>query len=236
MKMRQRISNRLSYELDRARRKTSAAFDAKIFCISMQRTGTTSVGAFFDHFGYEVATWGVQKRNRWTKLWFNGQLENIFRSFDFKTHNVFEDNPWWCGEFYRLLYHRFPKSSFVLFERDPDLWFDSMVRHSDGQTLGNTYRHSVEYNRNDEFYEKLGHTDHMYTDEIDNLMSLKGRRNHYTRYYSARNRRVADFFRKNDPSRLVHLQLEDELKWKKLGAAFNIDVPDGFEVHKNASS
>ena len=68
-------------------------------------------------------------------------------------YQVFEDDPWWITDFYKLLYHRFPKSKFILLERDPDKWFDSMVSHSGGLVLGNTHRHSYIYDRLEEFYE-----------------------------------------------------------------------------------
>ena len=117
----------------------------KIFCISVQRTGTTSVGRFFLKHGYDVAIHRIAHNNDWKNLWFNGQYEQIFRSKDFRLHQVFEDSPWWYPRFYRVLFHRFPHSRFVLFTRDPDRWFDSMVNHSDGKNLFNAYVHSYIY-------------------------------------------------------------------------------------------
>ena len=38
---------------------------SKIFCISFQRTGTTSVGQFFKDHGYLVATNPVSRANDW---------------------------------------------------------------------------------------------------------------------------------------------------------------------------
>ena len=46
-----------------------ASFGKKIFCISFQRTGTTSTGQFFIDHGYSVATWAVGKRNKWSVRW-----------------------------------------------------------------------------------------------------------------------------------------------------------------------
>ena len=229
------IAHKLKRKARRAKSRGTAFFGEKVFCISLQRTGTTSVGLFFDRFGYEVATYGIQKRNRWTDLWFNGEIEKIFNSFDFKTSQVFEDDPWWCGNFYKRLYHRFPSAQFVLLERDPDDWFNSMVRHSGGKVLGNTYRHCCHYNRLEEFYSKYGDTQAIYNRGIDNLMGLEGKRDHYTDFYKARNKAVVDFFRYNGSSRLVHLRLEDKMKWQKLGDHFGIDVAPDFSVHANAS-
>ena len=229
------VARKLKNRIERAKAKGKALLGNKIFCISIQRTGTTSVGRFFGMHGYEVATYGVQSKNEWTNLWFNGEVEKIFSSSDFRSHQVFEDDPWWCGGFYKQLYHRFPAARFVLFERDPDDWFDSMARHSSGRTLGNTYLHCCLYNRLSDFYSEYGDTQAVYSRKIDNLMDLKGKRGHYTDFYRARNEAVVDFFRFNASSRLIHLRLEDELKWQKLGDHFEIDVAPDFDVHANAS-
>jgi hypothetical protein len=228
-------ARKLKNKIERAKAKGKALFGNKIFCISLQRTGTTSVGRFFGRHGYEVATYHTQSKNEWTNLWFNREVENIFNSSDFKSHQVFEDDPWWCGDFYKRLYQRFPSAQFILFERDPDDWFDSMLRHSGGKTLGNTYLHCCLYNRLDEFYEQYNGTREVHSRDIDNLMSLEGKRKHYTDFYEARNKSVVDFFRYNNSSRLTHLRLEDELKWQKLGNHFGIDVTPDFDVHANAS-
>src|SRR4051812_25436491 len=99
----------------------------------MQRSGTTSVGEFFMHFGYKVATWGVGGRNKWDYLWYIGDYERIFNSEDFKSHEVFEDAPWWLPGFYKILYHCFPDSKFVLLTRESQSWFESMKKHSGGK-------------------------------------------------------------------------------------------------------
>lgn len=79
----------------------------RVFCISIQRTGTTSVGKFFRDFGFAWAGWSHSYRNNWTWLHYNGDYEAIFSSDDFQKSNAFEDSPWWYPGFYRILYHRF---------------------------------------------------------------------------------------------------------------------------------
>ena len=207
----------------------------KIFCISVQRTGTTSVGKFFLRHDYDVAYYPIAYRNDWKSLWFNGQYEQIFRSEDFRLHQVFEDSPWWYPRFYRMLFHRFPRSKFILFTRDPDRWFNSMVNHSDGKNLGNAYVHASIYRRDSEFYRKYDGTPNVYSNVKDKLMDIKDHRDHYIDFYTTRNRKAIDFFEYNDPSRLIHCRLEDEDKWQRLGDFFGIDVSPTFAVHANAS-
>ncbi|MES2619995.1 MAG: sulfotransferase [Bacteroidota bacterium] len=210
---------------------------AKIFCISFQRTGTTSVGKFFIHQGYPVATWAVSLNNGWSKSWFDGNYEKIFSSPDFKNHIVFEDVPWGGLDFYKVLFHRFPDSKFILFTRDSDKWFDSMKSHSGGRTLGNTYIHSRIYNRETEFDNKFGDRYSYSEDVLDKLLELnESHREHYKKIYRARNKDVLRFFNSHDNSRIIHCELEDENKWKKMGAFFHIEIPEKYEVHENASN
>ena len=214
-----------------------AYLQEKIFCISFQKTGTTSVGKFFMDHNYRVATYPVSKRNGWSLKWFKGDYENIFNSQDFKTRQVFEDNPWWYQDFYKLLFHRFPKSNFILFERDADRWFDSLKNHRNGKTLGNTYRHSKIYRREKDFYSEIKTSGFLYTDEKDELLQIEEKhREHYKELYLLRIREIKEFFNECGKHRLFHVFLEDPNKWQKLGRFFNIDVADNYNIHSNMTN
>lgn len=208
----------------------------KIFCISFQRTGTTSVGEFFLQHDYKVARWSVSNRNHWSRKWVEGDHEGIFASEEFRHCQVFEDDPWWCGDFYRVLFHRFPESRFIHFTRDADKWFNSMCNHRttpNGKTIGNTYRHAKLYQRENEYWNVLdgGEPD---LDAIDNLLDIgESHRAHYKRIFNDRNREIRKFFRRNDPSRLFSGELEDDEKWQKLGRFVGLEIPAGFELHAN---
>ena len=117
---------------------------SKIFCLSFQRTGTTSVGQFFKDFGYKVAGYDSHRSSDWSVKRFLGDYESIFKSKDFKNHQVFEDNPWWETDFYKVLYHRFPDAKFILFTRDADKWFDSMVSHFNAVSPGSLFTAQLE--------------------------------------------------------------------------------------------
>ena len=204
----------------------------------MQRNGTTSVGDFYEEFGFARAGWFHTKKNDWSKKYFDGDYEAIFNSDDFVENIVFEDGPWSIGDFYKVLFHRFPKAKFVLITRDPDEWFDSMVSHSNGRTLGNTFRHSCVYNRETEYYDKIGGTHDYESNEVDNLLELnEEHRNHYVQYYIIRHRQLFDFFLSKNPSgsRLIHLDLKDESKWVKLAEFSGFMVPNDYRIHSNKS-
>ena len=227
----------LKNQLKRFWRRTQWKGSRRVFCISMQRNGTTSVGKFFAHFGYPVAGWNTSKRNQWSKAWYSGDFESILKSKDFLSYQVFEDDPWWLPEFYKVLYHRFPDSQFVLFTRDSDAWFRSMLSHSNGKTIGNTQGHCKAYRREKEFYDQLD--DHKINPtryETDNLLPLAGFEQHYRDIYEVRNREIVDFFAEKAPDSLFTCDLKDKDKWKKLGDFVGIDVPENFEVHSNQST
>jgi len=199
----------------------------KIFVISSQRTGTTSTGKFFLQSGFKVATYAVGLKNLWTPKWFEGDYESIFKSNDFKNNQVFEDNPWWCEDFYKYLYFRFPDSQFVLVERDSDKWFDSMMSRGKGKTLGCTYLHSRIYNRESDYnnlnvYENGKPRFHNLS-KMDKLLPMNNNhREHYTKIYKSRNLEIKRFFERNDKSRLINVKLEDPNKWEKIANHFNI--------------
>ncbi len=213
-----------------------AAISPKIFCISSQRTGTTSVGQFFNNHNYRVATYGISKKKKWTLKWFKGEYGNIFSSWTFKLHQVFEDDPWWCTDFYKVLFHRFPSSKFVLVTRNADDWFNSMVKHSSGKTLGITHIHANIYQRMEEFYKLNLEKSNSYTSKVDNLMELdESHRKHYTGLYELRILEIKRFFELFGKDRIVIVKLEDSQKWQKIGAFFNIEVATDYEVHANKS-
>lgn len=202
----------------------------KIFCISFQRTGTTSVGNFFKEHGYKVAGNQISQSNEWNEKWYRGDYDAIFNSKYFKRSEVFEDDPWFFPEFYKFLFMKFKNAKFILFKRDPNKWFDSMVSHSNGMSLGNTFIHAKIYRREEEM-----HSFDSYGEPILNHLSLEGHREEYIKVYNRHIIEVEQFFKAYAPDSLITCNLEDPEKWTKLGALFNIKVDDSYNVHSNRS-
>lgn len=206
----------------------------KVFCISFQRTGTTSVGRFLKDAGYRVADWSVSHRNAWGRKWVDGRFDEIFESDDFQTHEGFEDGPWFCPEFYRVLYYRFPTAKFILFERDPEAWFASMLSHSKGRSLGVTAVHAKIYRREAEYLDLLGKC--ASPENVDeNGLELAGHKDHYIDIYTTRNRETRQYFAERDPKRLYTTRLEDPEKWTGLAAFLGLDPSKAQDVHENKS-
>lgn len=210
-----------------------------IFCISMQRTGTTSVGKFLRDFGYSWMGWPADQRNGWSELWLDGNYEKIFSSLDFCIANAFEDSPWFLPDFYKILYHRYPKSKFILLTRNSDDWFKSMVSHSRGNVIGKSRIHAKIYRREIEYFDLL--RSGMVDDKTENTfgtekaMKLAGFDERYKEIYRLHLIEAQDFFARHSPESLFVGELSDPGKWQKLGKFLNIDVPADYESHENSS-
>jgi hypothetical protein len=209
----------------------------KVFILSHQRTGTTSVGGFFSHHGYKVSTWDISNKNEWSRKWYIGDFESIFNSTDFIKNQVFEDDPWFLPDFYKILYHRFPSAKFVLFQRSSEDWFNSMLRHSGGKSLGISRIHAKVYRRELEYFNlPPSLIEYHKSFKIDNLLELNNHKEHYKHLYDLRNNEIVEFFSANDQGRLITLKLDDEDKWTKLAKFFKLNISNDFSIHLNKSS
>lgn len=215
----------------------------KIFCISMQRSGTTSVGRFLEDHGIATAGYPTDERNNWSTSVFEGNLEMVFGSSDFRKFKAFQDSPWWFPGMFKILYHRFPGSKFILLTRDPADWFRSMISHSDGYVLGSHKIHAFTYRREAEYYDLC---DRGELDGLDPLpcqrtfsrkdiekMSLHGHEEHYKSLYELHTRQVLEFFERHNREALFHGSLYDADKWLKIGKFLKIDVEPNYDAHEH---
>ena len=206
--------------------------DSKIFCISYQRTGTTSVAEFFRQCGYRVVDWSFD-RKKWTEYYLDRDYERIFSSDKFREFQVFEDHPWFLLDFYKYLYHRFPDAKFVHFVRDSDKWFDSLKYLYD-EVHNSTifYWHFKAYGLLDEYYKMLENSN---PGNLPRLRIDESQRAHYIGIYEMANREITRFFDAHDKGRIIQQELEDPEKWKKLVKFFDIECDPCPNVHENKS-
>lgn len=179
--------------------------ERKIFCISMQRSGTTSVGDWLEAHGLRRAGYPMSREHRWTHLWAEGDFESIFLSSPFQAAEILEDDPWWCPDFYRVLAYRFHHAKFILLERDPEAWFRSLCAHSAGRNPGPTDGHCRIYRREADL-ERLAQQGHDVSKF--NLLDITQHAAHYQAAYQRHTRGVLQFF-SNKPRRLLHGRLDD---------------------------
>lgn len=211
----------LYFKLQSYRKKSQWKGEQPIFCISMQKTGTTSIGDFFEYFGYPVVRSDVAHLRNWNQYWYEGNSEQIFKDPVFKNHQVFEDAPFWAKDFHQILYHKFPKAHFILFTRDANAWFESLVHHGQNDILGDKRFHAVNYDQ---------------AKAIEDVnYKIQEHRSHYTQFYTRRNQEIIDFFTSNS-AHFFHTTLEDPQKWEKLAQFMELEIPQGFEIHANAKS
>jgi len=129
--------------LDEFRRKAAPRVLAnkrfnKLFCIGYNKTGTTTLEAVLKGYGYAMPNQQEQEA-RLTQACFRcdyTELRRLVERFD-----AFQDLPFSQGEIYAVADALFPNSRFVLSERDPEAWFDSMTRfHKKMFGLGDLHR------------------------------------------------------------------------------------------------
>jgi len=209
----------------------------KIFCLSFQRTGTTSVAAFLDWAGYKVTPWSVSRLNKWGKKWYEKNYDKIFESFDFRFHTAFQDSPWFAPNFYEVLLNRFPDAKFILMRRNSNDWFQSMLRHSNEKNPGNTKIHCHVYRRDEEYQQYMLDNPNRVEDldSIDNLFDITDYRDHYIRIYEDHYNDAVNYFNKKSPGSLFHCNLEDNDKWVRIGKFLGVHVPVDITFHSNKS-
>jgi hypothetical protein len=214
-----------------------------IFCISMQRNGTTSTGKFLRDAGFRWSGWPQCHKNQWGQKWLDGNIESVFASWDFIRSNAFEDCPWAYLDYFKILYFRYPNAKFIYLSRPLDEWYKSMVAHSNGLVPGTERGHCKIYRRENDFFKlyNKGEIDGSleYNEEtektkimrIDNAKSEQQLKDAYVLHYNE----VLDFFKRHNSNRLFHTDLNDKEKWIKMSRFLGLSVPKDYESWENKS-
>jgi hypothetical protein len=107
----------------------------KVFCIGMNKTGTTSLGRTFRELGFEVGN--QTKAERLLPEYRLGNFDAIIRYT--KSAQVFQDIPFSLPNTYRYLRETYPNAKFILTVRDnPEQWANSLKKfHSKVYGKGN---------------------------------------------------------------------------------------------------
>jgi len=212
----------------------------KVFCISMQRTGTTSTGQFLKDHGFSCIGWDGDRHNQWSQSFFEKDYDSIFNSLDFRCSNAYEDSPWWFPKFYEILHKNFPDAKFILLKRDPVNWFNSLLSHSNGNVVGAPIRHCKIYHREEELKDllqkKLMTEDQANSYKGDKIMKITpAHQAHYIRCYMEHYNDAVKYFSNTSPTSLFTGNLEDPEKWQKIGGFLNLRVAPDYNSHRNNS-
>ena len=209
---------------------------SKIFVLSRQKCATTSTGDFLRSHGISCAGADGNNNRYWGLLALARDYEKIFKSERFNDHLAFEDDPWWMNGMAEACLKRFPDGLYILVERDANEWFDSMLAHSRSRGLGFSMLHMLEYNRTKEYFHYLMDNRLLIQNE-NSFMLTEENRSHYVSFYERSIRSILDLFdKKNMNNRLCHVQINDPLKWQKIGQHLGLNVDESFDMISNRKS
>jgi|694.fasta_scaffold13169_11 hypothetical protein len=171
---------------------------SKIFGIGLNKTGTSSLGRFFEKCGYKMhEDYSCIKINMALDLQHNINMDKATLLLDIAdNYDVFEDWPW--PLIYKQCLERYPDSKFVLTIRsDAEEWFRSLYYHC--KKLGPTKQIKSVY----------GH----YTPNHETKKD-------FIEYYKRHNAKAVEFF-KDKPGKLLILSTDtDDSKKSNILAKF----------------
>jgi hypothetical protein len=205
--------------------------NGKVFCISYQRTGTTSTGHFLRNLGYNCVGWETAANNKWPEAWHDGDFESIFNSPAFLEADAFEDAPWFFPGFFKQLYHRHPGARFILLHRDLDKWFESMRMHSRGYAPGEPSLHAKVYRREIDYLQRLSAA----KPDQPIRLELTGCKARYQALYQLHLIEATDFFKAKAPHALFFGALKDPEIWSKMANFLGSTTPIERTFHFNQS-
>jgi len=179
--------------------------DRKVFCIGLQKTGTSSMRDALQQLGYRVA--GVYGRDKSLEELRQTYVEDgiaLARQYD-----SVEDMPW--PLIFRELDAAYPGSKFILTVRETDRWYKSIAGH-----FGANPYHLQQLTYGDDAPAPVGHEAR------------------YREVFEAHNAAVRAHFSER-PDDLLIMELEKGDGWSKMGAFLGVPVPDGPFVRTNTS-
>jgi hypothetical protein len=101
----------------------TGSYIMKIIGVGLNRTGTKTLRACLQYFGYKHKTYDVDSFNQYLK----GDYDSLMRTVN--KYDSFEDWPW--PLIFREIEKNFSDCKFILTKRrNPDLWFNSLCRHA----------------------------------------------------------------------------------------------------------
>ena len=116
--------NKPNVQKARQRRVLATKNFNKLFCIGYNKTGTTTLATVLRFLGYRLPKQQEQEV-RLTKQCFDTNYSE-FVSF-VSSYDAFQDMPFSQGLTYVVADSLFPNSKFILSERDPEHWFNSLT-------------------------------------------------------------------------------------------------------------
>ncbi|OZJ05641.1 hypothetical protein BZG36_01499 [Bifiguratus adelaidae] len=180
----------------------------KVFCIGLNKTGTTSLGDALASLGYRRSGWHDYTSRRLMHQWLCGDIEAMARYA--AQYDVLEDFPW--PLVYREMADQFPDALFILSVRQSEeAWLSSVSRHTARRKwIG----HKIIYGSYD-----THNNHHSYLDVYrGHLESVKA-------YFA------------DKPDRLLRLSIDETTEWKEICTFIGVpDIPTRPFPRSNSAS
>lgn len=184
----------------------------KIFCVGLNKTGTTSLGSFFEHCGYKVARQreGEALLPQYLKRDFNSIINYCKDS----EANVFQDIPFSLPYTFSHLDCAFPNAKFILTLRNSDIiWYQSILK----------FHSEIFNNRNIPTFVSLAKSKYIYKGWAWDLMHdvfISDKNDMYNEMeflavYNAHKTSVDRYF-SHKPNKLLSINLSNEADFSKL--------------------
>ena len=182
----------------------------KIFCLGLNKTGTTTMHACFEALGLgPIASPGEPDPQSQSQLFkdiaYSGNYRPALRFA--RRYRSFEDRPWNVWDMYQHLDRTFPDSRFILTTRDPDDWWRAVSRwltHTKPQLVDRYLRH-------------------LKAPAFEKQAFIDG--------FEAYNANVRAYFGSRDDFLVLDVCAGDE--WKPLCTFLHLPVPDVTFPHRN---
>ncbi len=214
---------------------------SKIFCIGANKTGTTSLAATLEIYGYSIPNQLNQEMeiSKQTYLGNFAPLNEFVNKYD-----AFQDLPFSIDNYYIVADTLYPNSKFILTERDPEDWYNSMIRYDQKKYNIEDLKNIKEEEINDKFhylfegYRKM--TMQKYIAEVNNNKILFNwkllyDKDTYINYYIQRNNEIKKYFYNRNNNFLI-LDLKKEKDTESLCNFLNIPTKYKFNFpHLNKS-
>lgn len=201
----------------------------KIFCIGMNKTGTTSIESALKSFGFKLGAQPTAEllMDDWVKRDFSKIIKYCKKS------EAFQDIPFNLDYTYIVLDYAFPKSKFILTVRNSSKeWYESLTRFHT-KLIGKNRLPIPEDLKNFEYRKKGWIWEcHKYIFGIDeNTLYDK---NIYMKYYENYNSEVLRYFKYRQDDLLV-VSLSDPDSMKRLCNFLNMKYTNQVMPHTNKS-
>lgn len=183
----------------------------KIFCIGLNKTGTTSLKIAMQELGFPIGN--QRKAEEFIFDWGNRDFRKLIRYCN--TAQFFQDSPFSFPFTFIVLDQAFPNSKFILTIRDdPDQWYNSITKFH-AKIWGKDGRIPTKEDLMEATYQEKGRPWISNRMKFDTPEDDPYKKDVLIKYYNNHNQNVIDYFKHKDEQLLI-LNVSDEDAYNKL--------------------